>query len=133
MQICEEKEKKKKKWDNHKIYNCWQLPPLDVMLTNHGAYHVQLTFLFVTLEVADPRKTSSCLTNTALIDSIIYQLSHWVILSLTIFNRPGVAGAVLQTPLSFIHSLINSLIKVSDGLWKYIQSTVNLKPEELEG
>ena len=24
-----------------------------------------------------------------------------------IFNRPGVAGAVLQTPPSFIHSLIN--------------------------
>ena len=23
------------------------------------------------------------------------------------FNRPGVAGAVLQTPMSLIHSLIN--------------------------
>ena len=41
-----------------------------------------------------------------------------------IFNRPGVAGAVLQSPPSLIDS-------VSDGLWKYIPNTVNPKPEEL--
>ena len=40
-------------------------------------------------------------------------------------NRPGVAGAVLQTALLLINS-------VSDGLWKYIQNSVNPKPEELE-
>ena len=41
-----------------------------------------------------------------------------------LFNRPGVAGAVLQTALS--------LSKVRYGLWKYIQNNVSPKPEELE-
>ena len=41
-----------------------------------------------------------------------------------VFNRPGVAGAVLQTALL--------LIKVTDGLWKYIQNTVNPKPKKLK-
>ena len=41
-----------------------------------------------------------------------------------VFNRSGVAGAVLQTA--------SLLIKVSHGLWKYIQSTINPKTEELE-
>ena len=41
--------------------------------------------------------------------------------SASIFNRPGVAGAVLQSPLSLINSLIISLIfslinSVSDPL-----------------
>ena len=45
-----------------------------------------------------------------------------------LINRPGVAGAFLQSPPSFINSLINSL---TDGLWKYIPNTVNPKPEEL--
>ena len=42
-----------------------------------------------------------------------------------IINRPGVAGAVLQSPPWSIISLTHSL---SDGLWKYIQGTVNPKP-----
>ena len=50
-----------------------------------------------------------------------FRLGWWHI----IINRPGVAGAVLQSPPSVINWL-------SDGLWKYIQSTVNPKPEELE-
>ena len=32
-------------------------------------------------------------------------------LSTKIINRPGVAGAVLQTPLSLIHAFIHSSIK----------------------
>ena len=35
-------------------------------------------------------------------------------------------------PGLFYKQLRHSLIKVTDGLWKYIQSTVNPKPEELE-
>ena len=31
------------------------------------------------------------------------QLKHSINLELTIFNRPGVAGGVLQRPLSLIH------------------------------
>ena len=38
-----------------------------------------------------------------------------------VVNRPGVAGAVLQSPPSLIDSL-------SHGLWKYLQGTVNPKP-----
>ena len=39
-----------------------------------------------------------------------------------LFNRPGVAGAVLQSPPLLInYSLIH-------GLWKYLQSNVNPKP-----
>ena len=39
-----------------------------------------------------------------------------------LFNRPGVAGAVLQTA--------SSLIKVGHCLWKYIPNIVNPRPEE---
>ena len=42
-------------------------------------------------------------------------------IQIPVFNRPGVAGAVLQTPPSLIKSLIH-------GLWKYIQGIVNPKP-----
>ena len=42
---------------------------------------------------------------------------------LALFNRPGVAGAVLQTP----PSLIKSVILFS----KYLPKTLNPKPEEL--
>ena len=45
----------------------------------------------------------------------------WFCISITVINRPGVAGAVLQSPPSLTHSL-------SHGLWKYIQGTVNPKP-----
>ena len=45
-----------------------------------------------------------------------------------VFNRPVVAGFVLQTPLLLIDWLNSSL---SDGLWKYLQNTFSLKPEEL--
>ena len=45
-----------------------------------------------------------------------------------IFNRPGVAGAVLQSPPSLINSLIQSVILKS----KYLPNTLNPKPEELE-
>ena len=40
---------------------------------------------------------------------------------LHLFNRPGVDGAVLQSPPSLTKSLVC-------GLWKYIQGTVNPKP-----
>ena len=46
----------------------------------------------------------------------------------TLFNRPGVAGAVLQTPPSLIDSFIHSL---SDPLWKYLQKIITPKPFEL--
>ena len=49
--------------------------------------------------------------------------------SSTLVNRPGVAGAVLQSPPWLTDWLINCL---SDGLWKYIQNLVNPKPEEVE-
>ena len=51
----------------------------------------------------------------------------WVIfiIILKIFNRLGVAGAVLQTPPLLINSLIKSL---SHRLWKYLQNTVSPKP-----
>ena len=39
-----------------------------------------------------------------------------------VINRPGVAGAVLQTPPSLIHSISES---------KYLPNTLNPKPEEL--
>ena len=45
-----------------------------------------------------------------------------------IFNRPGVAGAVLQTPLQLIHSLIYLL---SHTLVQNIQDTFTPKPQEL--
>ena len=51
-----------------------------------------------------------------------------LICSIGVFNRPGVARAVLQTPSSFIHSLSQS---VSDPLWKYIQNTFTPKPKKL--
>ena len=41
-----------------------------------------------------------------LVDVILHSLR---LLLLFVFNRPGVAGAVLQSPPSFIESLINSL------------------------
>ena len=39
-------------------------------------------------------------------------------------NRPGVAGAVLQTPLSLNEP-------VGHPLWKYLQKTVSPKPKDL--
>ena len=45
-------------------------------------------------------------------------------LSEALFNRPGVAGAVLQTPLSPTDS-------ITHDLWKYLQYTFTLKPKEL--
>ena len=42
------------------------------------------------------------------------------------FNRPGVAGAVLQSPPSFTDSLINWVILQ----FKYLPTTVNPKPEK---
>ena len=50
------------------------------------------------------------------------QCHHWYI------NRRGVAGAVLQTPLWFIHWLI---IKVTDPFPENLQNTINLIPLEL--
>ena len=47
---------------------------------------------------------------------------------LGVFNRPGVAGAVLQTASSFIHSLINS---VNDPFPPNLQGIKNPKPLEL--
>ena len=41
-----------------------------------------------------------------------------------IINRPGVAGAVLQTPPSLIDSSIHPL-------WKYLQTIITSKPLEL--
>ena len=49
---------------------------------------------------------------------------HQIVLLLLVvilFNRPGVAGAVLQTPLSPIHS-------VSDPFPPNLQATFNPKP-----
>ena len=42
----------------------------------------------------------------------------------SVINRPGEVGAVLQTPLLLINSLTN-------GLWKYLKHSVNPKPLEL--
>ena len=55
--------------------------------------------------------------------SLFHILSHFYNKSVAcpIFNRPGVAGAVLQTPLLPTDSL-------SDGLRKYFQYTFTLKP-----
>ena len=38
---------------------------------------------------------------------------HQSVLIFLLFNRPGLAGAVLQTPLSFIHSFINQFSESS--------------------
>ena len=45
----------------------------------------------------------------------------------SVLNRPGVAGAVLQSPPSFADWLINSVILYS----KYLPNTPNPKPEEI--
>ena len=45
-----------------------------------------------------------------------------------IFNKPGVAGAVLQTPSSLIQSVSQS---VTHPLWKYFQTIITSKPLEL--
>ena len=45
-----------------------------------------------------------------------------------LFNRPGVSGAVLQTPSSFIDSLIKSL---SHSFPPHLQDIINPKPLEL--
>ena len=39
-----------------------------------------------------------------------------------IFNRPGVAGAVLQTPLLLIHTFINSSFSSKPSKYHYTQS-----------
>ena len=44
------------------------------------------------------------------------------------FNRPGVAGAALQTPLTFIHTLIDS---VTDPFPPNLQAIITPKPLEL--
>ena len=46
-----------------------------------------------------------------------------------VINRLGVAGAVLQTPLSFIHYFIHYL---SHPLGKYLQQTFTQKSSELK-
>ena len=51
------------------------------------------------------------------------------IINVFIFNRPGVARAVLQIPLSFTDSLTHWL---TDALWKYLQNTFSPKPWELQ-
>ena len=48
----------------------------------------------------------------------------WIFEYLEIINRPGVAGAVLQTPSWLIKS-------VTDPLWKYLQTMLTSKPLEL--
>ena len=53
--------------------------------------------------------------------------SSWQYFCMNIINRPGVAGAVLQSPLWLIKWLSDWVILK----FKYIASTVNLKPEEL--
>ena len=45
-----------------------------------------------------------------------------------VITRPGVAGAVLLTPMSLINSLING---VSNPIPPDIQNTINLKPSKL--
>ena len=40
-------------------------------------------------------------------------------------HRPGIAGAVLQTPSLLINSFVKTL---SDPLWKYLQNTLALAP-----
>ena len=56
--------------------------------------------------LVDPGEARGCSINTVII------------------NRPGVAGAVLQTPPSFIDSVRNTL-------WKYLQNIITPKPFEL--
>ena len=57
---------------------------------------------------------------------IAHLCGHQVNLSL--INRPGVAGAVLQTPPLLNNQLINS---VTHPLWKYFQTIITSKPLEL--
>ena len=55
--------------------------------------------------------------------------SHHALTCFEVFNRPGVAGAVLQTPLSLTDWIINSLThSLTHPLWKYLQNTFTSKP-----